>query len=94
MWPFSQTLDGTLQRWTRYVIMPCAFGLLSLSIPFSIADNLNRSWTSIRLAPSFALARGYPLYSLPDHPPWVMVGYGPFYPIAYVPCIFAKDQHA
>jgi hypothetical protein len=57
----------------------------------SIAANLNYPWTSLRLAPSFALARGYPLYSLPDQPPWVTVGYGPFYPLAYLPCIFAKD---
>jgi hypothetical protein len=91
MWRYSENLDGVLRQWARYVITPCAFGLLCLSIVFSIADNLNFPWTSIRLAPSFALARGYPLYSLPDQPPWVMVGYGPFYPIAYLPCIFAKD---
>jgi hypothetical protein len=94
MWRYSQTLDGALRQWMRFVIMPCALGLLGLSIVFSIADNLNFPWTSFRLAPSFALARGYPLYSLPDQPPWVMVGYGPFYPLAYLPCIFAKDPVA
>jgi hypothetical protein len=91
MWAFSRTLDGVVRRWTRYVITPCAAGLLILSIPVSIVRNLNFPWTSFRLAPSFALARGYALYSMPDHPPWVMVGYGPFYPIAYLPCILAKD---
>jgi hypothetical protein len=90
-WLYSQILDGALRQWGRYVITPFALGLLGLSIVFSIATNLNNPWTSIRLAPSFALARGYPLYSLPDQPPWVMVGYGPFYPLAYLPCIFAKD---
>src|SRR5271166_5813579 len=87
----SQTLDAFLRQWTRYVLAPCAFGLLGLSIVFSVSDNLNFPLTSIRLAPSFALARGYPLYSLPDRAPWVMACYGPFYPLAYLPCIFAKD---
>lgn len=87
----SQTLDGFLRQWTRYVLAPCAFGLLGLSIVFSVSDNLNFPLTSIRLAPSFALAGGYPLYSLPDHAPWVMACYGPFYPLAYLLCIFAKD---
>lgn len=91
MWRYSQGLDYVLRQWARFVIAPCAFGLLGLSIVSSIANNLNFPWTSFRLAPSFALARGYPLYSLPDQPPWVMVGYGPFYPLAYLPCIFAKD---
>jgi hypothetical protein len=91
MWRFPQTLNGAFRQWIRYVLTPCAFGLLGLSIVFSIADNLNFPYTSFRLAPTLALARGYPLYSLPDHPPWVTVGYGPFYPLAYLPCIFAKD---
>jgi hypothetical protein len=91
MWRHSQTLEGVLRLWMRYVITPCALGLLGLSMVFSIVVNLNFPWTSFRLAPSFALARGYPLYSLPDQPPWVTVGYGPFYPLAYLPCIFAKD---
>lgn len=88
---YSQTLGAALRLWAKYVITPCAFGLLGLSMVLSVANNLNFPWTSLRLAPSFALVRGYPLYSLPDHPPWVMVGYGPFYPIAYLPSIFAKD---
>jgi hypothetical protein len=91
---FYQTLETAFRLWVRHLITPCAFGLLGLSIVFSVSHNLNFAYTSIRLAPSFALARGYPLYSLPDHPPWVMVGYGPFYPIAYLPSIFAKDPVA
>jgi hypothetical protein len=62
---YPQVLDHALRQWTRYVTIPCAVGLLSLSILVSISDNLNYPWTSTRLAPSFALAYGYPLYSLP-----------------------------
>jgi hypothetical protein len=91
MWGHSQTLDDFLRLWSRYVITPCASGLIGLSVVLSIVTNLNYPWTSLRLAPSFALARGYPLYSLSDQPPWVTVGYGPFYPLAYLPCIFAKN---
>ncbi|HYJ06447.1 MAG TPA: hypothetical protein VEX43_15025 [Chthoniobacterales bacterium] len=56
---------------------------------FSILRNLDFPWTSIRLAPAFALTEGYPLYSLPDKPPWVMVGYGPLYPVMYLPATLA-----
>ena len=71
-------------------------GLLvfAISIWNSIARNLDFPWTSIRLAPAFALAHGIPLYSMPDKPPWVMVGYGPLYPAAYLPSVLAHDPRS
>lgn len=59
-----------------------------------MARNLDFPWTSIRLAPAFALAHHYPLFSLPDKPPWVMVGYGPLYPVAYLPSVLARQPTA
>jgi hypothetical protein len=53
-------------------------------------SNLDSPWTSIRLAPTFALWKGYPLYSTTTQPPWVMVGYGPLYPLMYTPALFAS----
>lgn len=44
----------------------------------------------MRLAPAFALTHGYPLFSSPETPPWVMVGYGPLYPVAYLPSTVAS----
>lgn len=64
--------------------------ILAASIAVAIGRNLDLPWTSIRLAPAFALAQGYSLYSMPDKPPWVMVGYGPLYPVAYLPSVFAR----
>jgi hypothetical protein len=60
----------------------------------SIARNLDFPWTSIRLAPAFALAHGIPLYSMPDKSPWVMVGYGPLYPAAYLPSVLAHHPRS
>jgi hypothetical protein len=64
---------------------------LAASIFVSIRDNLNEPWTAVRLAPSFALVRGEHLYSTPEKPPWTMVGYGPLYPVAYLPCAIATE---
>ncbi len=72
--------------------MAVVLGLVSVAV--STVQNLDSPWTSVRLAPAFALVRGYPLYSLPDRPPWVMVGYGPLYPVMYLPCVFAHGPVA
>jgi hypothetical protein len=48
----------------------------------------------MRLAPAFALAHGIPLYSMPDKSPWVMVGYGPLYPAAYLPSVLAHHPRS
>jgi hypothetical protein len=71
-----------------------AFVVLGISIWISVARNLDFPWTSIRLAPAFALAHHLPLYSMPDKPPWVMVGYGPLYPVAYLPSVLARQPTA
>ena len=67
-----------------------AAAVLALAVWASIPRNLDLPWTSIRLAPAFALAKGLPLFSTPEQPPWVMVGYGPLYPVGYLPCVIAK----
>ena len=68
--------------------------VFSISVWIAIARNLDFPWTSIRLAPAFALAHGIPLYSIPDRGPWVMVGYGPLYPLAYLPSVLARDPRS
>jgi hypothetical protein len=77
-------------RWMRPAAVSAAAAFLLLSIVASTAEALESGWTSLRLAPAFALVRGYPMYSLSTQPPWVMVGYGPFYPLAYLPCTLAR----
>lgn len=69
-------------------------GLLAASLWISTLSNLDSPWTSIRLAPSFALLQGYPLYSLPNHPPWVVAGYSPLYPLAYLPATLGREPVA
>jgi len=56
--------------------------------------NLEFPWSSVRLAPTFALWQGYPLYSINTEPPWVMVGYGPLYPFMYTPSLVAATPIA
>ena len=74
----------------RIALIAVASATLAVAIWASIPRNLDLPWTSMRLAPAFALAHGLPLYSTPADPPWVMVGYGPLYPLGYLPCVFAK----
>ncbi|HSH39129.1 MAG TPA: hypothetical protein VK993_10115, partial [Chthoniobacterales bacterium] len=81
------TLWQTAARW---VIAALAAGVLGIAIWASIPRNLDLPWTSIRLAPAFALAKRLPLYSTPEQPPWVMVGYGPLYPVGYLPAVLAE----
>jgi hypothetical protein len=76
-------------RWLTYGLAGIGVFVFAISIWNSALRNLDFPWTSIRLAPAFALAHGIPLYSMPDKSPWVMVGYGPLYPVAYLPSVFA-----
>lgn len=76
-------------KWMSFVILIAGTIIFCASVWFSVLRNLDFPWTSIRLAPAFALVQGYPLYSLPDTPPWVMVGYGPLYPVTYLPATIA-----
>ena len=78
----------------RYILCGVATALLCLSGWLAFQRNLDFAWTSVRLAPSFALTQGYPLFSTPDTPPWVMVGYGPLYPVAYLPSTIASGPAA
>jgi hypothetical protein len=77
-----------------YVLAGIGVLVFAVSICNSIARNLDFPWTSIRLAPAFALAHGIPLYSMPDKSPWVMVGYGPLYPAAYLPSVLAHHPRS
>ncbi|HSH38531.1 MAG TPA: hypothetical protein VK993_07075, partial [Chthoniobacterales bacterium] len=74
----------------RYVIVAVGTAVFMLSAWLSFQRNMDFAWTSIRLAPAFALTHGYALFSAPETPPWVMVGYGPLYPVAYLPSTFAS----
>ena len=74
----------------RYVILAAAAAVFCLSVWLSFQRNLDFAWTSVRLAPAFALKQGYPLFSSPQTAPWVMVGYGPLYPLAYLPSTVAS----
>ena len=75
----------------NYAILAAAVVVFCLSVWHSFHRNLDFAWTSIRLAPAFALVHGLPLYSAPDTPPWVTVGYGPLYPAAYLPSTLANN---
>jgi hypothetical protein len=77
-----------------YVLAGIGVLVFSVSIWNSMARNLDFPWTSMRLAPAFALAHGIPLYSMPDKSPWVMVGYGPLYPAAYLPSVLAHHPRS
>ncbi len=65
--------------------------VVCVSIWLSFERNLDLPWTSIRLAPAFALIGGYPLYSMPETAPWVLVAYGPLFPVLYLPSTLAQD---
>ncbi len=79
-----------LARGIRITLTVVALGAFGIALWVAVARNLDLPWTSIRLAPAFAFARGLPLFSMPDQPPWVMVGYGPLYPLAYLPAVWAR----
>jgi hypothetical protein len=76
--------------WLRYAVLIAGIIVFCVSVCFSVVRNLDFPWTSIRLAPAFALVQGYSFYSLPDTPPWVMVVYGPLYPVMYLPATLAN----
>ena len=90
--PHPQSSPAT--RAIDYGIAAVGLVVLGISIWIAVARNLDFPWTSIRLAPAFALAHHYPLFSMPDKPPWVMVGYGPLYPVAYLPSVLARHPTA
>ncbi len=86
--------NAAAARGLTYVLAGLGVFVLAVSIWNSIGRNLDFPWTSIRLAPAFALAHGIPLYSMPDKSPWVMVGYGPLYPAAYLPSVLAHHPRS
>ena len=88
------TPERSWRRWevpifVSYGIVAVGAILVCLAAWLSFHRNLDFAWTSIRIGPAFALTHGYPLYSAPDTAPWVMVGYGPLYPVAYLPSALA-----
>jgi hypothetical protein len=87
----SGLTDLRIPKAVSYAILAAAAVVFSLSVWHSFHRNLDFAWTSIRLAPAFALVHGLPLYSAPDTPPWVTVGYGPLYPAAYLPSTLARS---
>ena len=98
--PHATTASSIVQRTlsvptpARYILCGLATALLCLTAWLAFQRNLDFAWTSVRLAPAFALTQGYPLFSTPDTPPWVMVGYGPLYPVAYLPSTVASNPAA
>src|SRR5688572_5924085 len=86
--PHSQGRPATLT--IEYGFAAVGLVVLGISIWIAVARNLDFPWTSIRLAPAFALIHHYPLFSMPEKAPWVMVGYGPLYPVAYLPSVLAR----
>ena len=89
--PAASARDLRLTHVVSAIVLALGSVVVCVSVWLSFERNLDLPWTSIRLAPSFALVRGYPLYSMPDTPPWVMVAYGPLFPVFYLPSTFASD---
>lgn len=85
--------EDTLTTWLNplgYVLLIVSYLLLASLLYYFTVQNLDSPWTSVRLAPTFALSQGYPLYSMSTEPPWVMIGYGPAYPLMYSPALLAS----
>lgn len=78
---------NNLVAWILFSVAALLAATLIVNLTYS---NLRYPWTSVRLAPTFALSKGYPLYSTTTQPPWVMVGYGPLYPLMYAPSLLAS----
>src|SRR5688500_17071209 len=78
----------------EYGIAAIGLVVLGISIWIAVPRNLDFPWTSIRLAPASALVHHSPLFCLPDKPRWIMVGYGPLYPVAYLPSVLARHPTA
>jgi hypothetical protein len=49
------------------------------------------AWNDARLAPSFALARGLPIYALPDSAQQLGWMYGPVFPLWFLPVAFTDN---
>jgi len=66
-------------------MVPVGFFLVFCHILPRIADPPNEEWTSARLVPSVALARGYRIYYGPTEGPILGWSYPPVAPLAYLP---------
>jgi hypothetical protein len=78
-----------LQFWVLVAVCALLFCVCLVNFTY---QNLDFPWTSLRLAPSFAFWQGYPIYSTTIEPPWVMIGYGPLYPLMYTPSLLATSS--
>ena len=79
-----------LKNLLAWILLICAGAIFATSLINATYYNLDYFLTSVRLAPTFALWKGYPLYSTTTEGPWVMIGYGPFYPLMYTPSLLAS----
>lgn len=84
---YSWKTDSLFQLTASFLCLAALVFLLFQAV----SANLESVWTSIRLAPAFALLQGVPLNSTPNTAPWVMVGYGPLYPFAYLPATLGSS---
>ena len=81
---------ASVKKLLAWTLVTAAAFILATHIVNLTYFNLQLPWTSVRLAPTFALWKGYPLYSSTTQPPWVMVAYGPLYPLMYAPSLLAS----
>jgi hypothetical protein len=54
-----------------------------------LVDRLSGPWDGVRLAPAFAMARGYPIYPDAGEGPLLGYSYGPVSVLAYLPAVLA-----
>ncbi|MFI5336974.1 MAG: hypothetical protein ACHQ5A_09330 [Opitutales bacterium] len=77
-------------RWFRACLVMLAAGLAAL-LWSAVCTAPGIQWNPARLAPSFALARGLPIYALRDSGSQLGWFYGPVFPLWYLPVAFT-DQ--
>lgn len=77
------------RNWLEWTWIAAAAGTLLTWLWLMVCNVPGIPWNAARLAPSFALARGLPIYALRDsgaHLGWV---YGPVFPLWYAPFGFS-----
>jgi hypothetical protein len=87
----DQSLSSVFDRWMEKLC--CILVLLWLGFEFSIYTwhGTYSFWNQIRLAPSYALSLGAPLYGNIETDPLIWHLYGPFAPAFYYPAILTSN---